>query len=310
MKHALFAALLMATPVAAQDRMTAAQCNDSWAVLEALNGRAISDAAIMPNNEGWCEITDGVFGIDRATRMQIGSLRWRASDIDRFIEDQLPPRALEIRGQGFGLVPETGDPVYDYLLGIQSARDEAAFGLSVRWDGVQNAVFIDDAFVDFSPNNRIEATARIDGINLTDQTTTQMSLGSMGLRDLSIKSDFAGWFEAYVAFGLGAAVLSSGEVSPDVQVADLQRQAVQFIDGLPDANMSQASRSALSEFIIALPSPRGRVQMQLNAAPPLGAVRMATLAVLPEPPTPEKIVELGLAGVTLLFTWAPTGGSQ
>ncbi len=310
MKYAIFAALLLATPVAAQDRMTAEQCNGSWAALETLVGVDIGSPSIEPDNEGWCMITDGDLAVDERRRLRIASLRWRASDIGRFIQSGLPPRSLEIKGRNFALVPVTGDPVYDYLLAVQSARGATSFGLNVRWDGVQNTVIVNDAFVSFSDKDRIEATARIDGVNLTDHTTTQMSIGSMGLRELSIKSDFAGWFEAYVALGLGANLLSNGAGSPEDQVARYKQQAADFIGSLPDANMSVASRNALSAFVMALPHPRGRAQMQLNAAPSLGATRMAPFTVLPAAPTPQQVIDLGLAGVTLLFTWAPTGGTQ
>lgn len=310
MKYALFAALIMATPVAAQDRMTPEQCVGSWDALETIVGVAISDDAIEPNNEGWCEITDGVFQMDPSTRIRISSLRWRASDIERLIELQLLPRSIEIQGQGFGVVPETGDPLYDYLLGIQMTQPETAFGLTVRWDGVQNTVIIDDTFLNFSALNRIEVSARIEGANLTDQATTQTSFGTMGLRELNIESDFAGWFEAYVAFALGAAVLTDGEVSPEDQVAEIKQHVIDFISEIPDANMPEASRNAVSAFVMSLPSPRGRAQLQLNATPVLGAARMTPFAVSATRPTPAQVLELGLEGVTFRFTWVPTGEAQ
>jgi len=47
--------------------------------------------------------------------------------------------------------------------------------------------------------------------------------------------------------------------------------------------------------------------LQLSASPTLSAARMAPFALMPSEPSMEQIVDLGLEGVTLLFTWTPMG---
>jgi hypothetical protein len=306
MKHAFLAAiLLLSTPAKAQERMTPAQCTGSWAALEALMGAPVGDAGVVADDEGWCLILDGTFDINADTSFRLASLRWRASDIDRFIEDGLPPRTIEIVGKGIGVVAQFGDPVFDYLFGLQNAQPRAGFGLTVRWDGVQNAVLVDTAYVDLFAGNRIEATARLDGVNLTDRTTMQMSVGAMGLRDLSITSEFAGWFEAYIAMPLGTMLLDSDAGAPDAQVEALKGQAIEAVGQIPDAIMPQTARDALSAFVTSLPHPRGKAQLQISADPSLGAARLAQFAMLPDQPSTEKIVEPALNGVSVLFTWSP-----
>ena len=155
--------------------------------------------------------------MDQYSTLSLDMLRWRASDMVRVVDQGLPPRSLEVVGVGFAAVGQSGDPVLDYLLKLQSSVAESGFGLSVRWDGVQNAVFVDEAYVDFFAGNRIEATARIDGVNLTDQTTMQTNIGSMGLKDLVVTTQFSGWFETFVAVPMGSALLDSDGVAPETK---------------------------------------------------------------------------------------------
>ena len=307
---ALIATLLLATPLAAQDRMTPEQCSASWAKVTTLLNTP--DASIEPlvDDEGWCLYEDADFAISTQQKFQLESLRWRASDIERFLEDDLPPRSFEVVGEGFSIVPFTGDPVFDYLFELQSYQQNSGFGLSLRWDGVQNEVFVDEAYFDFYPENRIEATARIDGVDLSDQSAMHLSIGKMGLRELNVASQFDGWFEIYVAMALGGELLDRDGDAPEVQVEALKEQAVEFVQELPDGVVPPVSRDALAGFINSLPQPRGTARLQLDADPSLGALRMAPFALLDAEPTMDQIVDLGLNGVTLLFTWTPTGDSQ
>lgn len=308
MRGYVFSALMVcAGQVAAQERMEIATCQQGWAAVVPMVMPDAPLPEISVTADGWCLIDDLGVPMDEQSLLKVQSLRWRASDMARVIEQGLPPRSLEVVGDGFSVAAQTGDPVFDYFFGLQSSATESGFGLSVRWDGVQNTVFVDEAYVDFFPDNRIEATARIDGVNLTDQIAMQTSVGTMGLKDLIVTTKFAGWFETYVAMSLGPMLLSNDGITPEVQVRALQEQAIDVIGNLPDRIVPSASREALGAFIEDLPAPRGTARLQLSANPPLGASRMAPFAVLGREPTIAEIIDLGLEGVALLFTWAPTG---
>ena len=300
-------AIALASPSVAQDRMTLETCTQSLAAVEALAGLPDSTVEITANDEGWCLIENRTVMLDGVQGYTLASLRWRASGVNRLIDDGLPPSSFEVIGEGLSISPNTGDPVLDYLMGLQSAAEQTGFGLSVRWDGVQNAVFVDEAYFDFNPDNRIEFTARIDDVDLTDIATIQSSVGSMGLRDFSMKADFAGWFESFVALPLGTQLLEREGTDPAAQVTQLQEQSLTFLEEVPVAILPQASRDNLAAFIQSLPTPRGELRLQLSASPTLSAARMAPFALMPSEPSMEQIVDLGLEGVTLLFTWTPMG---
>lgn len=303
----LAAALILAAQTAtAQDRMTSQTCTQSFDTVAALLDTSMTAPPVQLADDGWCDIRDLKVAIDPSTTVRIGSLRWRASDIARLIAEGLPPRSLELVGQDVGVVPDTGDAVFDYLLGLQMAQTQMSFGATVRWDGVQNAVLLDGAYLQFDDQNRIDMSARIEGINLTDTSTIQTSLGTMGLRDLTVKSEFVGWFEQYLAMTLGPMILTDAATPPDVQVLTLRRQAIEFMASLPPDFMPTPSDDALAEFIRALPTPRGSAQVQLSAQPPIGVARFAPLAFGSSTGAVADVLD----GVTVLFLWTPKAPTQ
>lgn len=307
MRGLLIAALLMGAPADAQDRMSQAQCVQSFDAVVALIGMPVNNTDAVLDADGWCLLTGLEFDIDPNTGARIETLRWRASDIGRFINDGLPPRMIEVEGRGLGVVATTGDAVLDYLIQLQMRQSKMAFGTTARWDGVQNAVTIDTAYLAFNPTNRIDVTARIEGANLTDRASMQTSIGSVALRNLTFESTFDGWFESYAAMAVGQALLEDGEATPPAQVATLKRQATEYISELPASAMPPPSRAALGAFINALPTPRGTLQMQLSADPAIGAAR--TALILREAPLTQTVETL-LNGVNVLVTWTPSGPSK
>lgn len=310
MKVLALVAVLVAGSASAQDRMSSAQCTESFNAVASLVALSIDAPDIAVTDDTWCSVSSAQIEVDTDFVLQIGTLRWRASDMDRFLNEGLPPRAVEIEGTGVQVLPQTGDPVLDYLLALQQSRSSIAFGLDVKWDGVQNAITVEDTFFAFDPTNRIEINALIDGANLTDTGTMQASLGTAGRRDLTMKADFDGWFETYVALTIGQTFLRAGDVTPQVQVEALKRQAIAFVEQLPDTFMPAPSRAAVSEFVIALPTPRGTAQAQIAADPILGAARMVPLGLAGRDATPLEIIETALDGVTMLFTWTPSGDAE
>lgn len=307
MKYAVTAlALLGAAPVWAQDRMDATQCVASWDTVVDAIGLPNVQVQVDVDPAGWCLAQEISLSVQGGTRVRLDSLKWRATEMDRLIDEGLPPRSLEIYGEGLGFVPQTGDDVYDYLLGLQIRETELGFGLSVRWDGVQNAVLVDEAYFAFDDTNRIDVTGRIDGVDLTDEVSFQTSFGTMGLSNLLFKAAFDGWFETYLAVPVGVAILTDTGVPPEDQVDKLQRQSFDFISNFPDAILPAVAGEALADFITQLPNPRGTLQVQVSADPVIGVLRLSPLGFAQTAQERFDILPEVLEGVRVLVTWAPT----
>lgn len=310
MRALIAAALFLATPTMAQERMTQDNCETGWVALSSMVMPESAPQTSSVSDDGWCELRDVTLPFDRRVNAQFDLIRWRASDMARVTDLGLPPRSLDLDVQGFRTLPQTGDPVYDYMLGLQASVTQMAFGLRFRWDGVQNAVLLDSVYFDVSPGNRIEGSARIDGVNLTDMGSLQASAGTMGVRELTLKSDFDGWFEALGATVLAAALDRDSAESPQAQVDGLRRLAIEAVSHIPDAAMPAPSRMAMVSFLEVLPKPRGTAQLQLSADAPLGAARAMGLSVMAPDAEPADLIAAALDGVTVLFTWSPQGAAQ
>ena len=296
-------ALTLASPVAAQDRMTPDLCNRSVAALASMAETAAGD--VPPANvdtAGWCVIEGAILPIDSATTLKLDRLRWRAGDLARFVNDGLPPRSLEVEARGIHVVPQTGDPVFDYLLGVQMAQGGIDLSAGLRWDGVQRTLMVDQLSVDLGDAGSVAVSARVDGVDLTDRGTIQTSAGSAGLRTLSLTATFAGWFEAYALLPLGTNLLDSAGPPPAEQVAALIRITTGLVNALPGTTVNASSKAALIAFLETLPTPRGQLRVQVAAEPGLGAARLAPLVVQG---AGADILDRLLEGVTISANWTP-----
>ena len=307
MKTLLAAAFIcISAPVLAQDRMERDECVQSWGAVFSFSNFPDVQQQIDVDSSGWCQIQNGVLNIDIRTRLHIETFKWRASEVERLIEEGLPPRSLEVYGEGLRVIPQSGDAVYDYLLEVQLGDARIDFGGAVRWDGVQNAVVVDEGFVVFDETNRVDVTGRIDGVDLTDQASIQSSLGTAGLENFTVKAEFDGWFEHFLAVPFGVAVLTDSVLPPEQQVGDLQGQAINLIGRIPETVFPDVTRDALSQFITALPKPRGTLQVQLNAEPAIGMERLSPLGFTQTAQDRLNVLPDVLDGVRVLVTWSPT----
>lgn len=308
MKRLILPLLLAASPAFAQDRMDMETCQGGWNAVMTQLAPDLEVPVTTVSDDGWCVVLDLVVPIDRGSSAIIETVKWRAGDMDRVFEEGLPPRSFEMAAEGLSILPQTGDPIFDYLFGLQSRQSAYDFGITLRWDGVQNAILLDEAYFDFYPGNTISATGRMDGVDLTDLAAIQRSAGTAGLRDLSMVVEFDGWFESIIALPLGTSLLSDRDTAPEVQVEALRRQAVEFASQIPDGLMPEPSRDALVEFLTSLPHPRGKAQVQLSTDPVIGMTRLLPFVQVSDGASVLETIPVALDGVNLLMTWTPKTG--
>lgn len=299
--------LLLGQSVWAQDRMTDADCVAGLGLIEMVfEDISLPDQTV--SDDGWCESTDISVQAGPAHLLQMTELRWRASDMARVAEQGLPPRALELNASGLRLAAASGDPVFDYLIALQSARRSHDLRLRARWDGVQNALVLEELFVDFPGANSVALSGRFDGVSLASQEEMQDSLPTAMLSNLELVVETNGLFEGYVALPLGMALLDS-ETEPEAQVQSRIGQAVNVIEGLGDAVMAPRSKDALVAFLTDLPMPSGVLRLQLDAAPGLTVAELAALMDIAGDETAPQFEQL-LERLTLRANWTRLATGQ
>lgn len=293
----------------AQDRMTLDTCKGSWeAAVPMLDAafRGVSEANPRADEAGWCVIEDVVFGNEyRAYRIE--TLRWRGTDMRRLIDQGLPPRSLEIEIADARFAPMVaGSEVQSYLLGVQMYRTATDARLSLRWDGVQKALILDSLEIDFPGANRIEASARIDGVDLSDTAAIQMSLGNMGLSDLDLVIETNGLFENTLAMPLGALLLEEDDTPPEVQVRWWIGQVQEIVAQMSDDILPARSKAALVALLDEMPTPSGTLRLNLVLDAPIGAARLMPLMnSFPVQDLSDPRLAAVLEEITLVADWQP-----
>lgn len=301
----------LASPVSAQERMTASLCEGSWLAFANFSNWGRTEVEVRATDDGWCEVSDGQVEIAPQVRFSIGTLRWRGSDFQRLVDQGLPPRQIKLEARGLYVRPQTGDRVLDYLMRVQQeARPGLGLDFDLRWDAVQSALFVDHARVEFDASNYMTLEARIDGVDLSDQAAIGTTLGRAGLRSATIEAEFNGWFEQYMALALGDALIPAESADPASDVAQMRAGATAWIDSLPEGFMAPRSREALAEFVDSLPHPRGAMTAQLNAEPVLGAGALAPLILNGVAGSGDGVIETVLTNLSVLFIWTPKEGEE
>ena len=290
----------------AQDRMTQPLCDAGPGAVFGLVGQDVPEIIGQPrvDEAGWC-VLEAVQVFEGSFNAVIDRLRWRGADMARLVDAGLPPRSLDLEMVGLRQQPKVDyDPLYSYLIGVQLHRNAIDATLTVRWDGVQKALILDRLAIDFPGENRVEASARLDGIDLTDTGTMQMSIGTVALSDLDLLVESNGLFEDFLLFPLGFTLLEHGDTPPEVQVRWWIGQAQRLVAGLSDELLPPRSKAALSALLDEMPMPSGIPRLTLDTAEPLGVMRV--LLAAGDEPDPAVLIDTVLAGATLIADWQPT----
>ena len=95
---ALVATLVSAAPVDAQS----ATCKAQWtAFVDTLQGAGLTEmpsaTLVRDLADGQCRVGAITLPVDSETTVTVQSVTWGGEDMDRFVNDALPPRALSVR---------------------------------------------------------------------------------------------------------------------------------------------------------------------------------------------------------------------
>lgn len=157
-RQAAIASLALTTSAMAQtERLTLAECRQSWArfaqLIEADPSQSVSARA-----SGLCEVLS--VSADRWGGFTIKALRWRGANFSRFIDSGLPPESLRLELDGGAMeVAQLG------ALFLLSAD------LAIAWDKRANTVNLSLLDVDLASDMNVSLTALLNDVDLSDHST-------------------------------------------------------------------------------------------------------------------------------------------
>lgn len=266
-------------------------CRDSWQFVRSIlpqDSARASMPQIVRFEDSWCVINGVSLAFDRVTRMEIGQLRWQGVGLEAFVKDQTPPTSLSVRAKNLRVIATPGDPVLDYLLRAQAARNgiEASFG--ANWDPATKRLDLTGLTLDFPGENSVQVAGAVDRIDLSSQDAILLSLGGTALRALRIDVVSNGLFENTVLMALGGALLDRTD-PPEKQVERLKADAVTWINSLPDSLVDAPSKAAMARLASDMPNPNGTMTLELLAPDGFVLARLMRFAAPNPPETVEEI---------------------
>ena len=168
---------------------------------------------------------------------------------------------------------------------------------SATQDPARDHLEIRDLMLTLSGGTRIVLSADIAGAELGLAT-----LASGRLMALTLDWQMDGRSLRPVMEEIGAKLVPGATGS---QAVDAARAALrEVMNALPEAMLSDESRSALDRVVTAVPVGRGRLQMSLVVAEGIGAARLLVAGVAKDPLSPETQAAL-FDGASLQVMWEP-----
>jgi hypothetical protein len=310
MRAALALAVLLAAPGAAQaEFLSSDTCRASWdrlqAVVPATTG-SVKTASQVWLRAGFCSLD----GVEIAPEGQyqpgfrIAKVSWRAEGLQAFLDTGKPPQSLDLKIEDLRITIKTGNGVMDYLMRAQNDRNGIDADLSLHWEAGDKRLVLDRLDVDFPGANAIRATASVDRVDLSSQSAAQVSLGAMGLTDLSVEVTSNGLFESYVLMPLGTVILGQA-ADPEAALKAFVTKAQAFVLTLPDVTFPGPTKQAITALLADMPNPAGNFGLTLHAPGGIGAARFARYAVTGLPTSADAMGPL-FDGVTVTATYLPT----
>jgi hypothetical protein len=292
----IIAALLTATQAGAFGRMTQADCAASWEAFNLLMNEGDQsdhrlDVSVRVTPQGWCAVRGG----DPAfRRSRFDEMLWRAEDMARFINDGIPPLALEFAITGIDPdAMEGGD--------INTSRPPLTFSATLRQIPEAGQVIVERAELASDAGDVIAGSMVFERLFLSSPSMMQVSMGSVAFKAGLFEMTLTGAHEN--PFGFGGDLAMRG--NPDVQ----RRAAFDLISQLPQGFVDDESRAELTGFAGELPNPRGTFAISLNSETGFGLMQVGVFAAMEWVDSVENGgLEVLLDGMTLGADWSPSTG--
>jgi len=300
MKRLLLALMLCAGQISAQE-MTVETCKATAAAVFEFAGLEVGSPTLA--SDGDCLLLDQVVFDDDTLLFRVDQLRWSASDVGRFLDEGLPPTALNVEFDGLRPVIETGDVVLDYIMAVQRNRGGIDGTLDLVWDQAADALMLNQFDLNFGSLGHVKVSGQIDHVNLQDIGALQTSFGSAGVTRLAAEVRTTGLFEEYLLVSLGHIVLRD-EADPARATAIIKNHTIAAIKDIQSEALAADSKEALVAVVETLPNPNGTLRLSATSEAGLGMAQVTPTFVFGVPANADNALEY-LPDLKLSVDWTP-----
>ena len=295
--------ILLAHPAVSQSSTCAAEWTKLIDTASASFGMAKPAPSLFRQTaNGGCRTSGLEFKINEHVAIKADSLSWSGRDMDRFVETGLPPTALELTVSGIRIVPQVGDPTFQFLQDIQTRGQNIGVTLSLDWEAETRELFLRYFTISLPSDDYVRVTARVEGVDMSSAESLAKSAATFGLTDVGLEVRTTRIFQDYLLFVVGMALLD-GHPDPAARMAELKAIGRTGIDAAPGDVLSETSKAALKRLVDDMPEPAGLLRITQTANPGLGVARGLLLSRQSQ--AIKSVDDLGplIDGITLDVTY-------
>jgi hypothetical protein len=312
MRHITLTALAvmssMAGNAAAED-MTPASCAALWSGVPALVGGYELNQSVMVEQAGWCFV-QGVALLGQKVNqpnISMATLRVRGDGLAQTVAPDGGFRELEVDATGLRVAPKISDRGISDKLRTYLRVQVADVSFVIRWNAQTGAVQLRQFQLALADGTKVTLGADIEGAQLGSLQAAQLSLlvARLTAMDLAMVTKGQGMRPLVEAV---AQEMVPKDTVPGRAIEAARRVVLSGVDVLPDAAFDGPSKSALRDWVEALPQPAGKLVIALRAEVGIGAVQVA-LAAMTDNPTSAAALEAVFSGATVRVDWQP-GAAQ
>lgn len=222
------------------------------------------DSTIADSPDG-CVFTNVFAGLSSIHRFRFGEVKLTAPNLFAELEADSLPSALELNISGFQAAPETGSPLNNYIIEMQS--DPLDIHFAIVWDKTAQTLELTDFSVTSPSYGAFRVSGRASGIMLDPNQLDDLEKAPGRLHEIHVELDNA----RFVSAMLAPALLNTLPYDQDPRpLIDTSKAAVNaFINALPDASAAADTKAALTSFVSAFPKASGDYTLTLRADPGL-----------------------------------------
>lgn len=220
-----------------------------------------TDTRVESTADG-CRISNIFVGTNDYTRYRIRELTITAPELlDALAKDVLPPEA-DILATGISLAPAVVDPLFSYILEVQSQP----FDVRVRysWDESDGILAIDEISLSGKTFGRLAFSGRVAGVlpsaiaSAREGNPPDVTLQALGIE---LKNGML--FEAFIVPVIAQALLNDED--PHQQVADYKQNIKAHLAELPEEMLDTDSKAVVADFVENFPHPKGVYTVQITS---------------------------------------------
>lgn len=302
-KHTLGAVIAAILALAAPAQADTPACTSQWtAVVDVLHGAGLTDmpsaALVRTLADGQCRVGAITLPVDNKTTVTVKSLTWSGEGMERFVNDDLPPRTLNLAIKGLEMRPSGGTTRFRKKPKRFFSTLTGDVNLAASWAEDTRKLRIANLSLRLPQGDRFALRATAENVDFRTKANMQMSFGAFLITNVQFDFDTVGTLAP-----LPYTQLRRGFLGFPDDKAERVTEIAEVVDAIPAALIAPPSKRALGKLFYDMSEAVGKARIEISATPGLGLLQYGRFRMAKRSyPTPADFLAT-LQGVQVEVTY-------